>query len=373
MDRAWAQLDSEEIGLVRELLADLQGIKSLAKDKSAAERLPELLQDASLQPAGVTVWREFLETLRKCEGLVPAWGVFAYKARAWEALGDEESSLLFLRKSLASDPGNARLEYTLLGQFWRIRSDEAVERANRIAEDASSHPLLLFKAAEILFGDNEQREAGKSSEYRRCIALFEKVSQRGTEVHDPPPRSVFSGAHVLAGLCWERLQNKVNAEAEYSEALRLDPNSVVALVARGKLSYGEDNAAAREDFQRAVELKARLVWPYFFLAHASLRNSKFQECIAYCTEGLKRTNDPDIAANLWHWLGISRYMANGNKSELEGSLNRAKALSPANRDIDRNQKLLSEIEQSEEIEFWQIPPEEEIEEIAQAHFDLELA
>jgi hypothetical protein len=66
-------------------------------------------------------------------------------------------------------------------------------------------------------------------------------------------------------------------------------------------------------------------------------------------------------------------MANGNKSELEGSLNRAKALSPANRDIDRNQKLLSEIEQSEEIEFWQIPPEEEIEEIAQAHFDLELA
>lgn len=371
MDTFWEELSDDEIEQIRALSADLYGVNTKAKSRLAALEVSKLLMQGNPQFTVASYWRQLLKSLKRCEALFPSSQVYYYKSKVWENLGDSESALWLLRKGVEADPDNANIHYIFLTQLLKFCPDEAIQRANAIASERRRPALLLFKAAEILLAQAELQEAVTPPVYQKIIILLEEALRGGSNQNDLP-KSISSGGHVLAGLCWKRLGEIERAELEYTQALKADPESLVALVARGILNYGRKTPSALDDFQSAIEKKAPLVWPYFFRAHWAITTSRFDECIKMCQGGLNLSKDPDIVANLFQWLAIARFKIGGTKTDLRNTLTHAVLLSPTNQRINLSLNTVDEISQDRPIDRASILENEDMEKIGQAHLDFEL-
>jgi tetratricopeptide (TPR) repeat protein len=250
----------------------------------------------------------------------------------------------------------------------RIRPEEAVARSREILEGKRRQPVLLFKAVELLFARAELSERTEPRAYENFLkCLNEGFAADRAGLESRAPKSVLSGAMVLAGLCWKRLGQEADAEREYSQAIEVCPKSPVPFVARGVLNYGRKTGDALSDFQEAIERDCPVVWPYFFLAHSSLLNSRFGDCIKYCQDGLKLAKEPAIAANLMHWRAVARFHAQSDKGELRNALSKAQEWAPDNRWIKADLESVDGIWGGKAIDSWNLPNTSDAKRIGEAH------
>ncbi len=374
MDEPWAQLQRVEIERLEGLSEDLYLYAADRKDREAARRFHALLLSALQRPVAREDWELLLGALRESEGLFPAPEVYYFKARAWDALGDPETALWFLEKSVEVGAGDPNIRYLYLTQLAKLRFEQALEQSRRISKAGDEFPPeLLFKAGEILLLDAERQQRSDPEKYKVCVETFTKSLERAQRLKKPLPKSMVSGAFILLGLCRKRLGSAEQAERFYSESLKEDPENAAALVARGMLNYGIKTEQAVADFRHAVKLGEKLVWPYFFLAHYELGAKKYAEALSLCTEAARRTRDPDVLGNVMLWRAIAAFELNGNAHELRASLWHASSLAPRNPSIQANLQRAKSVVGAGAAGAWDLTDIEEVRHTAESRFELELA
>jgi hypothetical protein len=100
------------------------------------------------------------------------------------------------------------------------------------------------------------------------------------------------------------------------------------------------------------------------MAHWSLSNSKFAECIHFCRTGLKYSKDREVVAQLIQWFAISEFHLDGVRDKFWKSLAKARELSPHDKNIAHNLQLLERVKQANTPEVWSLSGEIEVSEFA---------
>jgi tetratricopeptide (TPR) repeat protein len=262
-----------------------------------------------------------------------------FRGLVWGALGYREAALAFMTYAADVNPHNGTYAYLALVNAMDLEHvDAALARAANIEarEDApirsliaAAHALVRFAAADVTHRF-----------YTRAAALLTRAIE--TESARPPTEQ-FTGllteAHVSLGMCREMLGDADRALESYSDALKLDRRDDVALTARGLLlmSTGKEKDAER-DFERAVQSKTPLVWPYLYLAPMYLRRKEYDACIELCLDALRHApeQEDEQQANFYEWLAIANRARRSSELLVEKLFALAEERAPLNVRIDKN-------------------------------------
>lgn len=263
MDRPWQSLSPAEVALAEGLSEDLYSL--------AVDRLPV---EEALDPYGIEEfraavesndWAKALNVLRENKNSFDAAVLSYMRGACWAHLWQPHVAIVFFEevariKALSADEEIWLL--TCLIQAGRVR--DAVPRALEIA-NAESDPLLLLKAAEVLFV-----EAGSSvneqSETRHQIAI--EAAERGLGLarslaEDETLDVMRLSTYLHLALSYDEL-GKIDPAREACEmALKLAPNNLDALLLLGYLHHVDypksDRLQFRQRFhQRLAESKDEL-------------------------------------------------------------------------------------------------------------------
>jgi tetratricopeptide (TPR) repeat protein len=139
----------------------------------------------------------------------------------------------------------------------------------------------------------------------------------------------------LLGVCNELLGNMGAAEGCYSRGLQANPDNEGLLVARGILLYGSGPRAIA-DLERAVQLRAPVVWPYLFLAHHYLITSRFGLCRAICETGLATRGSETALSQLEEWRAIAQAELGFPSESVKAAFEAAIRRDPSNEFAKRN-------------------------------------
>ena len=213
--------------------------------------------------------------------------------------------MVFLEHSTQLEPDNENLQAVLLEMLKTADPRGAAVRAEVVLQNSEARePIVVACAADIIHGTARgMSDAEATPTYRRLIPIMERILARidGREDVDRPAESM---ALMVLGNCYQRIGDNQKAYGYYSRATRLDPTNDAPLIARGMLMYGTDpNAPA--DFEQAIRLGSRLVWPYFYLAHHFLANKRFEDCRSMCERALQYPASNRAQSRLWEFLAIS--------------------------------------------------------------------
>ncbi len=361
MDVVWMRLQPNEIRLIRDLSADFYGVNADAKDAKAGARFRDEITNIRFRTYAEVQWRMLYNDLKRCEGLLKAEYVFYYKSTIWGKFGDQPAALWLLKKCTEIDASNLNFKYLYLGLLRKLEPNDAVDEALKIAAIRDQAPLLLFKAADILLEHASESASVDTSDYQRILSVYQQAFANVARLGQSEiPRSVLYGGRVVMGLCFSRIGKMVDAENSYAEAIRINPDSDVAFVARGILYYDWKTEAALKDFDRAIKMKAPLVWPYFCMAHWALKNADHKACIKFCKLALDHTVEPEIKAQIVQWHAISRFHFNKSKDDLGKGLKKARELSPHSLDIEHNLIIFESEDQSKAAEHWDLLGEHDV-------------
>ena len=121
-----------------------------------------------------------------------------------------------------------------------------------------------------------------------------------------------------------------DAETDFSEAARANPQSAEALLGLGMTRLREGRGdKAEEPLRRAILLSPSLPGPHLFLGIAQYQQNEIDAAISsFETEVQLQPKNPEALS----WLGIA-HLARGDASAATGPLDRAGALAPNDADI----------------------------------------
>jgi len=130
----------------------------------------------------------------------------------------------------------------------------------------------------------------------------------------------------------------------------VDPNcsrfflTVAPYVARAFAELDLAPDEARADFERALALKTKIVWPYFYLAHAALTARDFGRVGELASQGLTFSN-PDqhhVRAKLFEWWAIASAQQGRSDAEVRALFQGARGEDPTNATIAGNTQVFEE-------------------------------
>lgn len=263
MDRPWQSLSPRQVALAEGLSEDLY---SLAEDRPPVE---EALDPYGIKEFRATVesddWTNALDVLRENKNSFdPA--VLAYlRGACWAHLRQPHVAIVFFEevarlRALSADEEIWLL--TCLIQAGRVR--DAIPRALEIAR-AESNPLLLLKAAEVLFVEagNSMHEQNESR-HRSAIAAAERGLDLARSLAQDETLEVMRlSTYLHLALSHEELGETDSAREACEKALKLAPNNLDALLLFGYLHHGDYPKSDRLEFrqrfhQRLAESKDEL-------------------------------------------------------------------------------------------------------------------
>jgi tetratricopeptide (TPR) repeat protein/O-antigen ligase len=219
------------------------------------------------------------------------WDLRAYyiSAYCWGSLGDHEKAVAANKKALDLLPGNASVYYNLGVSYVELgRYDEARESFERAVELMPTNAMHHAGLAEVLLRQQEYDAALEHA--KQAIRLTKrdpkayalaadieakrgnlrpaaKYLRRATKIAPNEARLWRSLAGVLAG---QRKPRKAASAAQ--QWLALEPHSSMAYDMIGSCKYNlAEYLAARENFERAVELDPAFHSARFKLAHTHLK------------------------------------------------------------------------------------------------------
>lgn len=336
MEGPWDHMSAEEQQLMRHLSSELYMLEQdeMPEEGSAGRK--------EVESAWKTKdYRLLLSFLRKHPDWLAEHAVAYLRGIVWGELGYEEAGLAFMTYAADTAPQNGNYTYLALVSAMELEHvEEALARATAIElrEDAptrsliaAAHALLRFTSAEAL------------RHYERAAALFNRAIYKESA---RPVEERFTGmlteAYVGLGVCHELRGDVGAALTAYSDALKVDPRSDVALIARGFLLMSSDEAAAERDFKLAVETKTPVVWPYLYLAPIYLRRQEYSGCIELCHAALQQARDQadEQRANFYEWSAIARAHMQASRAVVDELFALAVERAPLNPRIDQNRHRL---------------------------------
>jgi hypothetical protein len=168
LDVPWGQLSPEEVERLDGLSGDLymlMGEETFVEVSSEQrQQLPVLLSEAFRARR----FDEVLVLLRWNPSFLNRDQVPYIRARAWMELGHFAPAVLFFDHAASLAPENP--SYPAFALTALVRGghfEEAEQRARRYIEDKTTHPRLLFRAAQVLL------TAARRSEGQKAKALYE--------------------------------------------------------------------------------------------------------------------------------------------------------------------------------------------------------
>ena len=251
-------------------------------------------------------WDRALELLRRWGKYIPAPLVSYLRGTIWRAAGDAAAAVVFFEHASHLDADNENFQAVLLNALKTADPRDAAARAEVVLQNSEARgPSVVLYAADIVLGSiRGMTDLEAAPTYRRLIPILERTLARledQLDVDHPAPRGM---ALLLLATCYKEIGDTQRAYGSYSRAIQLDPANHALLAARGVLMYGTDPNST-VDFEQAIRLGSRLVWPYFYLAHHYLGNNRFEDCRSMCGRALQCPASKRVQSELYEFLAIS--------------------------------------------------------------------
>ena len=346
MDHPWQRLSDAERDRLTGLSADLYSIGEppgdvQPMDPQARWQLVEAIQATETGP-----WDHALALLRR-------WGKYLdpallswLRGSVWQKAGDPATAALFYEDAARLAPDDD--DYQCLHLTCLAESDpaSAQERARAIiASDRSHAPGVVVWGASILLASTRgMPDDAARPVFQEMVRVLERAIARlpGDEVRGSPTLVSTTGmACGLLGKAYDYLGDAEAALRSYDRGLAIDPEYDALLVARGILRYGVSPSAV-EDFEEAIRLGSRLVWPHYFLAHHCLRIRRFDDCRRLCERALEMTDSTEIRSQLYEWLAIACSEQGFPPDQVRTAFDSAIGLDPKNERIRHNLRVFEE-------------------------------
>jgi tetratricopeptide (TPR) repeat protein len=251
-------------------------------------------------------WDLALTLLRKLDKIVPPPLIAYLRGTIWDGLEEKQVAVVFHERAhqLApeSDP--------FLAAFVNVLKWTDIERALKVAEpilaDIEKHNgNVVVQAAEVLYWNvaaKPEHEAAPA--IRKLISVLKMLLERA-KIEPPASRGPYLHMTLFLLAALHRMVGEVREAYDYySQLIVLEPRNDALLASRGALVYGS-NPSAISDFEQAVNLNSQIVWPYYFLAHHLLTQSRFEDCWRMCLRGFDKPAPPRVHSALLEFMAIS--------------------------------------------------------------------
>jgi tetratricopeptide (TPR) repeat protein len=206
-----------------------------------------------------------------------------------------------------------------------------------ISEPDRFPPVAVARAADVKFKTARSLpEADARQLFRRLIPVLQSTLRR-IEAGDESgvDRSSYAMTVALLGFCYEFVGEMQAALDYYSRGLQAQPYNDGLLVARGILLYGSSPRAVT-DFELAIRHGSPVIWPYFFLAHHYLVNSRFEQCRVLCERALDMPGSATVKSELAEWMAIAQSELGFPVEVVRASFENSIRLDPSNERARRN-------------------------------------
>lgn len=333
-------LNTAEIVRLNGLSADLYMLSNDERYEPhdySQDQLRHLLSDA---------WRRrdaesTLALLRKGPEFLAPDRVAYLRSQAYGELGHTTPSLLFMRHAAHLQPQNTAYKAFVLEQLVRVgRVPEAVAEAIGYLQRHDTPMELLVQSAGILFISTQEMPAEQAHPLlEQCSQALQEAVGRKALGLDP---AVVVQAYITLGSCYELLGSREAAVAAYDYALSIDDNNDAALILRGQLRTDTDPSGARQDFERAVQLRTSFLSPYLILARDALIEEDYNRCLLLCNSILSLTKLPRARAAALEFTAIAQLKLGAPYDMAQSIFERALTLDPLNERMRDNYQRLQE-------------------------------
>lgn len=375
MDRPSEYLTPEEIKSVNGISADLYSLsdgKPWKVQKMSQTAYAEVLEALAAKDKGE--FAKALDLLRNNQtcfdltALTYVRGSVMFDAGEFALAADFFSCV----KELA--PNNGNYTYMWLDALSRSNVVKASEEAKDILSKATdSSPKLVLKAAEIEFSLTRQLlESQAKQSIQKLIPVFEDIIvrlQTSGEAQENP--ALLAHSFALLGFCQEHLGEFDLALKSFDQGLSVIPNNDAILAARGILRYATDNSGAIGDFANAIQMRSKLVWPYFFMAHHHLTNDGFEECLNFAQSAFSLATSDAVRADCLEWIAICQTMLGYPVSTIRAAFTAALEIAPDNQRIEENrQRFENSLASDTLVNTWELMDSETVQSFGRREFQI---
>ena len=342
MDAPGSQLSEDEIEGVNGVSADLYSLLDpqspalpQTNDIRAGLKRAVNARDAGDPHTALTLVREYSGYMEP--------SVLAYlRGTIWLELKEHALALPFFQRAAELDPINQNYAYLVINEFSKVNFIAALDLAEQIIKEPDSHhSRVVLKALELVFyAIKDQSEEASRPKREALISVFDETIFRMETAGETG--SQLAMAFALAGLCYESQDQPDQALTYYDRGLSIVPANEALLVARGILLYGRDTKRAVHDFAQAISNGTHLVWPYFFLAHHSLIQDRYEDALRYCAICERLATTPTLLANVLEWAAICHSSLGSSELLIEAIFGTALSFDPGNARISRNHQAFKD-------------------------------
>jgi len=351
MDVYWKSLDVEELEIVRQLSADLNGIYD--ERNSLHPRADYYSDKLALEMAKAHDSGNYLRALKLLTERPQeiSFGRAAIlRGMSYRELGLVQAGLTFMWRA-ASNSENPESAYVIaLNTLWHyVGINAAATQAMELLREDKIRGTAYFVVASIFL----TAAANEDGLLRADFAEAAKSVLKGLLKSAPADDAANAQArcHQMLSNCHFLLGESPQAINELGAAIQLTPDDGELYVQRGLMQLDSSFQIAKLDFEKAVELGAISVWPYYYLAFDAFCSKDFDRCKHMASIAMSRTSDLDIQARLHELVAMS--IASGssslNQSNIEVIRNHFRTgivLSPSDQQILANSQVFENALQS---------------------------
>jgi tetratricopeptide (TPR) repeat protein len=371
MDEPWKHLKEDEIKRVRGMSADLYSLEEDAplQHPQVATNADDAFWRALQDARNAEDYELALKLMREQPQNIDAAKAAVLRAICYERLGDAEIAVLFYTAAIKLLPRDENRASMVLIAFQRLgRVDRAVEWASKYAQDDNiQSPALIGLVANILREEALRHKVPDDALLRKSAQLLTVATSRvrGVELAElnVSSRLLLVNSLIEQGICYLYLGERDQALSKLDEALLSAPEDDVALTVRGMLRFRDNRDAAVSDFKSAIDCRTPLVWPYYYLAFQALKCGKYVECASFAEQGISRSREPDILANLFEWFAISQANLDAPDSVIRELFEKALSLAPGHMRIRANQDAYFQRSKGHHRNGFQVPDDVTVAEI----------
>lgn len=342
----WTRLSKEHRKIVDDLSGDLYML-------AGREHLDDGTVDDVLAIRDAWLRKDWIRILELCRLRLPKVDDHhrAYvRGRAYGELGLSLAAFSFLDHAAQLNPDSENYRYLAIEALLNAGEFEgAWTRARDLLANTDTQPTLLLKVADVMYAAAARSDAPFDGMLReRLIGVVDRAlsGDAGSRVL----KSVRVGGFIKKGYALVHLHRCADADAAFTQAIESDPQSDVALVARGLLRLDQrEFEAAAADFEEAIRLDTDLGWPYLFLAKQRLSEGDNEQVVDFAERALSSARSGTMGAGLLELKGVALARM-GHTVESLRALRDADALSPFNPRVARSIELLEQNMPAAELE-----------------------
>ena len=352
MDAAWRGLNETERAMLRGLSADLYSLtgEEIATDSAFVNEAT--LMKAAQREYETKDWISLLQTLRALSNKFPPAVVAYMRGRCWREIGRPDPALWFFELAHRLDPSQPNYELLVLDTMFRSSHRPlAIERARALLDDATARPHTVFGAAKIVSEIAARLPSEEASDlYKRVTRSLQAALNR---VENSPTSSVVPSlrlaAHLNLAIAFERQGEPEAARRAFDQAVAAFPGRDEIIIARAMFLLGRQPELAIQELRELVQRNTSSVYPYFFLAHHSLVNERFEQCIEFSERVSRMASDNLMRAHALEWTAIANHELGGSLDATMELLRQAIYLAPFNKDIFHNYDIATRLREQRRV------------------------